>query len=244
MSKDQTALIPRRLKEVKPETHNATSFIFDKPDGFTYTAGQYARWRLGHPDSDERGITRPFTISSSPTEEFLMLTTKFAQDRGSTFKRALAGLEVGSEILFEGPKGEFILPDDENQEVVFLGGGVGITPFRSMIKFSTDTHSPRIIRLIYANKAPGDIIYHREFDAWAEANPSLKLTYTVDDPDDGWTGETGYLTPELLRQHIPDLDKPIFFICGPEGMIAAYTEVLTSLAVTPDRIRTENFSGY
>jgi ferredoxin-NADP reductase len=244
MSRVALKVIPLRLKVVRPETHDSQTFIFEKPNGFTYIAGQYARWRLDHPSSDERGITRPFTISSSPTEPNLSLTTKFTPDHSSSFKNALRKLVLGSEILFEGPKGEFILPEDPQHPVVFLGGGVGITPFRSMVKSSTDTLSPRNITLIYANKTPDDIIYRQEFDAWNQVNPHFRLAYAVSRPDENWESEVGHLTPNLIKKYVSDLGAPTYYICGPEAMIDSYVEVLTKLGVTPGRILIENFSGY
>lgn len=232
------------LREVKPETHDTKSFIFGKPVGFSYIAGQYLRWLLPHEDPDERGIKRPFSLSSSPTEDFIMLTTKFAPSQGSSFKKALLELNPGASLEFEGPRGEFILPGDVTQPVVFLGGGVGITPFRSMIKFATDKKLPKKITLLYANKTPGDIIYKSEFDQWAEDNPNFKVAYTVDQPIPEWTGDTGYLTAELIKKYVADISQPLYFICGPAGMIEAYRQILSEIGVGDDQIRTENFSGY
>jgi ferredoxin-NADP reductase len=233
-----------KLSAIKNETHDTRSFIFEKPAEFNFVAGQHLRWRHDHNSSDNRGITRPFSISASPTENFLMFTTKFAPENGSSFKKALRELSPGVEFQVDGPKGEFILPEDRSVPIVFLGGGVGITPFRSIIKWATDDKIPTKLTLIYANKTPGDIIFKREFDDWATKNPNFKTTYTVDTPNEGWTGEVGRMSGEMIQRCVTDLSKPHYFICGPEGMINSYQEILRGLGISEDQIRTENFSGY
>lgn len=231
------------LRVIKPETHDAKSFIFDKPSELDFTAGQFIRWYVDHLNADDRGEVRPFSISSSPTEDFLMFTTKFAEP-GSTFKKTLLSLPPGAKVRIRGPFGHFILPEDTSQPIVFLGGGVGITPFRGMIKFATDTKLSTQLTLLYANKTPADIIFRAEFDGWQKENPNFKLVYTVDTPDEGWAGEVGYLTEDIIRRHVPDVLKPLYYICGPEGMINAYKQVLQRLDISEEKIITENFSGY
>lgn len=227
----------------KDETHDSASFLFEKPADFDYVAGQYMFFTVAHDNPDERGVTKHFTLSSSPTEDHLMFTTKFANP-GSTFKQAIRQLAPGTEVPVRGANGSFVLPEDSSQSVVFLGGGIGITPFRSMIRFATDQKLPTPITLLYANKSPGDIVYKSEFDEWAAANPNFQVHYTVDAPDNGWQGDTGHLTGDMIKKYVPDLSKPIFYICGPAGMVTAYKEILQSLNISDNHIVTENFSGY
>lgn len=232
-----------KFLESKPETSDATSFLFAKPTGFEFQAGQFMFFTLPHEGADERGVRRHFTISSSPTEEHLMFTTKFS-DPGSSYKHAFKVLAGGTEVAVRGPHGEFTLPADTSQPLVFLGGGIGITPFRSMAKFAADTARPTPITLIYANKSPADIVYRGEFDQWTKVNPNFKAVYTVDNPDQGWTGTVGHLSAELITKNVTDLKGTVFLVCGPAGMIEAYTSILSGIGVGPDQVRTENFSGY
>jgi ferredoxin-NADP reductase len=232
------------LKSKKTETHDSTSFIFEKPPNLNYTAGQFFHWTLPHDHPDERGIKRFFTISSSPSEDFVMLTTKFSPDRSSTFKLTLKSLQPGSYINTTGPSGNFILPENPSTPVVFLGGGIGITPFRSMIKYAIDTHLPTSITLIYANKTPGDVVYKAEFDSWTKENINFQNHYTVDYPNQDWHEDIGHLTTDLIKRYVLDLSTPIFYICGPLGMIQTYEKTLWEVGVHEDQIRTENFSGY
>ena len=226
----------------KQETHDSYSFYFAKPAGFDYAAGQFMFITIPH-QADERGIKRHFSLSSAPTESNLMITTKIT-DSGSSYKQALLNLPEGTELAIRGPHGEFTLPADESQAVVFLGGGIGITPFRSMIKLAADKGSPRPITLLYANKTPGDIIYKSEFDGWAQANQNFKVAYAVDTPTPDWGGEVGHLTADLIKKYVPDTKQTLYYICGPAGMIEAYTNVLTELGLDGDHIVTEDFSGY
>lgn len=232
------------LQSIRQETHDTKSFILGKPAGLTFLPGQLLHWTLPHDDPDERGIRRPFTISASPTENFLMFTTKFTEEAGSSFKRTLSQVKVGTEFEIDEPVGGFTLPEDPAQPVTFLGGGVGITPFRSMIKFATDKKLDGQVTLLYANKTPGDIIFRKEFDAWAKENPHFRLGYTVDTPDEGWGGGIGHLTPEMIKKHVEKPSGQIFYICGPYSMIEAYRSVLAELGLGSDQVRTENFSGY
>lgn len=231
------------LVQVKGETPDSKTFIFTKPQELEFSAGQFMRWYLPHDNTDERGDIRPFSISSSPTESYLSFTTKFAPS-GSSFKQTLLTLDPGYQIDIRGPFGHFTLPEDPSIPVVMLGGGVGITPFRSMIKFATDTALNTPLTLLYANKTPQDIIYRAEFDSFVATNPNFKAVYTVDIADDSWSGETGRLTGDMVTKFVPDTGQTVFLICGPAGMVESYTKILTSLGVAPDRIRTENFSGY
>ena len=232
-----------KFLEKRNETHDSISFIFAKPAGFDYIAGQYAFFTVDHESPDARGNRRHFTLSSSPTEPHLCLTTKFSNPC-STYKEALRNLNPDTEVPIRGPEGDFTLPEDQSQPLVFLGGGIGITPFRSMIKFATDTHLPTPITLIYANKTPADIVYRTEFDQWAETNPNFQVHYTVDTPNETWTGDIGHLTSDMIKKYAPDLDKPIYFICGPLGMLTAYEKILQETGIDEDQIRTESFSGY
>jgi glycine betaine catabolism B len=227
----------------KDETFDCTSFIFEKPSSFEYIAGQYMFFTVEHENPDSRGPRRHFTISSSPTENEIMFTTRFT-NQGSSYKKALRELKTGTSVTIANPSGKFILPKDPSQPVVFLGGGIGITPFRSMIKFATDKLLPTPINLIYSNKTPTDIVYRTEFDLWSSTNHHLRVHYLVDLPDSNWNGDTGHLNSEIVKRNVPDLTEPIFYICGPPGMVAAYKDLLEQAEVQIDSIHTENFSGY
>ncbi|HKZ22607.1 MAG TPA: FAD-dependent oxidoreductase [candidate division Zixibacteria bacterium] len=232
------------LQEVRNESLYAKTFKFSlNNQDFTHQAGQYLTIDL--PIDDPRGKRRPFTISSSPTEkEFVTITTRPGP---SPFKQALNSLDLGSRIVSKAPFGNFVLPSDTSKLVVMLAGGIGITPFRSMIKFACDTQLPLAITLLYSNRTPGDIPFKTEFDNLRHLNHHFKFIYTVTEPKTlaaKWNGLTGFIDEKMIRENVPDLENSIFYVCGPPGMVEAMLEHLKQMDMPDDRIRFEKFSGY
>lgn len=232
------------LQEVRNESPYAKTFKFDlNNNDFTHQAGQYLTIDL--PVEDPRGKRRPFTISSSPTEKgFVTITTRPGP---SPFKQALNSLNAGFRIASKAPFGNFILPTDTSKPVVMLAGGIGITPFRSMLKFACDTKLSLPIILIYSNRTPGDIPFKTEFDNLCRLNHYFKPLYTITEPEnsaDKWNGLTGFIDEKMIRENVPDLENSIFYVCGPPGMVEAMLEHLKRMRIPDHRIRFEKFSGY
>src|SRR5687768_15111575 len=125
------------FREKLPIAKDIFTFRWQPSEEFSYTAGQYIKMTLEHEDADDRGDMRFFTLSSSPTEGHLAHTTKFNPE-GSSFKEALKDLQPGAEAEMTGPNGEFTLPEDDQQPMVWVAGGIGVTPYRSMIKWLVD----------------------------------------------------------------------------------------------------------
>jgi ferredoxin-NADP reductase len=142
-----------------------------------YKAGQYAAMDL-ETKEDEEGPVRPFTIASSPTEEgFILISTRI---RETPFKKKLANMEIGTPIKITAPVGNFVLPEDDNSKrVVFLSGGIGVTPFRSMVKYATDNRMPIRIMMFDSNRNEENILYRTDFDQCVKANNNLKIIYTI-----------------------------------------------------------------
>lgn len=232
------------LIEVKNESSFAKTFKFGlNNQDFTHQAGQYLTIDL--PVDDPRGKRRPFTISSSPTEkEFVTITTRPGP---SPFKQALNSLEKGSKVTSKAPFGNFSLPNETLKPVVLLAGGIGITPFRSMIKFACDTKFSLPITLLYSNRTPDDIPFKIEFDNLCHLNHYFKPIYTITEPKNStvkWRGPLGFIDEKMIRENAPDLENPIFYVCGPPGMVEAMLEHLKKMAIPDDRVRFEKFSGY
>ena len=233
-----------KLKErirIAPDIYD---FVFAHGRNFAFAPGQYMEWTLGHPSPDARGNRRFFTLASAPTEKTLRLGVKFYQE-SSTFKKAMLKMNVGDEIVASQLAGDFILPENPLQKCVFIAGGVGVTPFRSMIKYMLDTHRPRPITLFYANKTVGDILYKDVFDR-AHHELGIQTIYTVTDPTNlpsSWTGVTGRITPQLIMSKLPDYRRCIFYISGPKGMVDSFKETLLQMRVRSSNIRTDFFSG-
>jgi glycine betaine catabolism B len=224
-----------------------------------YKAGQYAAMDL-ETKEDEEGPVRSFTIASSPTEEeFILISTRI---RETPFKKKLAILEIGTPIKITAPVGSFVLPEDDNSKgVVFLSGGIGVTPFRSMVKYATDKRMPIRIMMFDSNRNEENILYKTDFDQCVKANNNLKVIYTITGEGQGessssiaaaaagsdWRGEIGFINKEMLTRYMTsdELGDSIFYICGPPGMLKAMQKLLQDDLRIPDqRIKIEEFTGY
>jgi ferredoxin-NADP reductase/nitrite reductase/ring-hydroxylating ferredoxin subunit len=214
-----------------------------------YTAGQYAFFKLDGVSGDTKGPIRHFSIASSPTEQdYMLISTRI---RDTSYKQKLASLEKGTKILAWGPRGEFVLNDDDHSKpAVFLSGGIGVTPFRSMIKFATDKQLPIKIIMFDSNRNEQNILYKDEFDRWAMQNKNFKVVYTVTEegtPDVNWSGEHGRIDMSMIERHLSkdEIDNAVYYMCGPPGMVKAMQELLQQeLQIPKDRLKVEAFTGY
>ena len=246
-----------KLKLIKKldEAKGTKSFFWEPEREVDYLPGQYFYWtlpKLNYPD--DRGPTRDFTLSSSPTEgSILRITTRIRPQSG--FKKTLDELKVGSFIESEGPNGTFILDENGEGTHVFLAGGIGITPFRSMIKYAVDKGLTIPIHLIYSNSLPEEITFRKELTDWSKELPNFRLDMTITKPEESaswrkepWRGLTGRIDENMLRSQfdIWHLSFAIadFWLCGPPAMVSAMEEVLSKLRVPESRIRSDKFTGY
>jgi glycine betaine catabolism B len=218
--------------------------------GIDYTAGQYAFFKLDHISSDAKGPIRHFSIASSPTEQdHILISTRI---RDTPYKQKLASLKEGAKILVWGPEGEFVLHDDYSKPAVFLSGGIGVTPFRSMIKYATDKQLPIKITMFDSNKNQQNILYKEEFDRWADQNKNFKVIYAITEEEQeainsNWSGERGRIGKLMLERHLSkgEIGNAIFYICGPPGMLKAMQELLQKeMQIPKDRFKVEAFTGY
>lgn len=219
--------------------------MFNKPDGFVFEPGQFVELTLPHPKHDDRGEKRWFTISSSPTEGDLMITTRLVENR-SSFKNALAMLKPGDQISMEGPMGKFIMPNDPSKELVWIAGGIGVTPFRSQTKFLLDNQeNNRTITLIYANRTQADICFD---DLWNQAinnMPRFKLVQTlVDDIPNNWSKERGVVDEAMILRAIGNVTSQEFYLSGPEPMVEDFKPKLLAMGVKEDSIHQDWFPNY
>lgn len=232
-----------RLKEKKEIAANTIQFLFEADAHISHKAGQFLEWTLPHHHPDNRGIRRFFTIASSPTEPYVMLATRIG-DRSSSFKAALHNLKAGDTLSASNLEGEFTLPRNVNQKLVFIAGGIGITPFRSMIQFLHDTGEKRDIILFYSNKTKSDIAFHSLFDT-ATNSLGLKVVYTItDDIPKDWRGRTGFINPQMIVEEVPDYKKRVFYISGPEPMVEAFEKMIATMGIADSAIKRDFFPGY
>ena len=219
-------------------------FIFTPARKLSFTPGQYMEWTLALPGSDSRGNRRFFTLASAPTEGDIRLGIKF-YPKSSAFKQAMLTMDKTQDIVASQLAGDFTLSKDPTERCVFIAGGIGITPFRSMLKYLVDTHQRRPITLFYANKSPGDIVYRDVLDR-ADRELGVKTIYTITDARSQhptWTGNVGRITPEWIKKLVPRYQDATYYISGPTGMVVSFQETLRQLGIEDQYIKVDYFSG-
>ncbi|HEC33045.1 MAG TPA: oxidoreductase [Candidatus Kaiserbacteria bacterium] len=231
------------LKEKVKIAFNTYDFVFRKDRHFSFKPGQYMEWTLPHNNIDNRGNRRYFTIASSPTEENMHIGVKF-YSKGSSFKKSLMTMSNGDVITASQISGDFILPKDINKKLVFLAGGIGITPFRSMIKNIIDKREQRDIYLLYFINSAKDIAYTEILNkAKGFGINVIYIIANVSDAPDGWNGEVGYLNIKMIKRIIPDFRERIFYISGPHAMVKAGEKILHNLGLKKKQIKSDFFPG-
>ena len=233
-----------KVKLFRKETvaEGTMAFQFSKPQGFEFRAGQFADFTLiDPPQTDAEGNIRGFSLAHAPYEPDLVAATRM---RDTAFKRVLKDLPIGTELELDAPYGDFTLHETESTPAVFIIGGIGVTPVRSMIAQATHDKTGHRITLLHASHRPADLPFRSDFEQLARDNPNFTYVMTVKSPTDNWKGERGRVNAGMVKKYVPDLGKPIYYLCGPEGMVTAMFELLVDLKVNEDNIRTEEFTGY
>ncbi len=233
------------VKKEKLEGTDIMTFRFAKKEYPDYKPGQFAFFPLDNV-KDVKGPVRHFSLASSPTEDELIISTRI---RDTPYKQALSLLASGAQVKVSKPQGNFTLGDD-HKPAVLLSGGIGVTPFRSMIKYATDNRLLTRIAMFDSNRNAQNILYKNEFDSWALENKNLKIIYTITDEEgwkSDWAGERGRIDKNMLDKHLPveDQQNATFYICGPPGMLQGMRNLLRNELQIPDeRIKIEEFTGY
>lgn len=234
-----------KLKDRKEVAERTSAFRFEKPSGWTFKAGQFIDMTLLNPsETDSEGNTRGFSIASGPHEETLMVATRM---RDTAFKRTLKTMPIGSAVKIEGPFGDLTLPNNAIRTVVFLAGGIGITPFRSMLVRAAEEKLSHRIFLFYSNRRPEDAPFLEELQTLERENPNYKLIASMTEMKKSqrpWNGETGLINQEMLTRHLKGAGTPIYYIAGPPAMVKGLHEMLNKAGVDDDDIRAEEFAGY
>lgn len=223
-----------KLIEKKKMQNDTISFIFEAPAGFNWKAGQFMHYTLPHENPDERKTERWFTISSAPFEKNVVITTRISAGNGSTFKNNLVNLPIGSGIDSDGPEGDFVLGDPSGKEFVFIAGGIGITPYHSILMDLDNKKMDFNINLIYANRT-ADAVFKDELNALALKHKNLKIHYIID-PDK--------LSIEKIKELVPDFKKPVFYLSGPEPMVESFEKILIGEGIAEERLIRDYFPGY
>lgn len=234
-----------KLKGRDEVAERTMAFRFERPPGWTFKPGQTLDITLiDMQKSDSGGNRRTFSIASAPDEDTLMVATRL---RESAFKRTLASMPIGTEVKIEGPFGNFLLHNNPEKAAVLLAGGIGVTPFRSMVFRAAHEKLPHRIFLFFSNRRPEDAAFLKELEMLEKENPNYKVIATMTQMEKSsrpWDGETGYIDAEMLSRYVKDAPSPVHYVAGPPGMVKALREMLENAGVDDDDIRADDFSGY
>lgn len=233
------------VKLIKKESvaEGTMAFYFSKPDGFEFRAGQFADCTLiDPPETDEEGNTRGFSLVQAPYEPDLVVATRM---RDTAFKRVLKDLPIGAEVKLDAPYGDFTLHKTASTPAVFIIGGIGVTPVRSMVLQAMHDKTGHKITLLHASRTPAQLPFRNDFERLARDNPNFTyIAIASESAPDDWHGARGQVDATMIKKYVLDLVKPIYYLSGPEGMVKAMRKLLVDLKVNEDLIRTEEFAGY
>ncbi len=232
-------MIDITLARTHQENERIRTFWFEPAQKISYTAGQFIELYIPHDHPDERGIKHWFTLSSSPTEKLISITTKFAGQKSSTFKKHLFALSPGAKLQIVEPMGDFVLPIDRAIPLVFVAGGIGLTPFRSMIKWLSDTGEKRNIVALLAANAPKDFIFVDLFKDYCD-----QLIQIVSESDNNWHGEIGRLSGEKILKLTGKPGGKRIYVSGPEPMVEILEKDLLNLGVPKPQLVLDFFPNY
>ena len=230
------------VKEIKEAGAGIYDFIPDKK--FDYRPGQFMEWNLGHESPDNRGNRRYLTLASSPTEDTVRIGVRF-YEKPSTFKNKLISMKPGDILSASQLAGDFVLPENPDKKLVFVAGGIGVTPFRSMLKYLVDKNEKRSVTVLYSCPTKEEVAYKDVLDEAAQkigVNVVITLTKQDSLPPD-WQGCTGYITSDMISKAIPDFKERIFYISGPHSMVCGTENVLRSMGISSFQIKTDFFPG-
>jgi ferredoxin-NADP reductase len=217
----------------EPVTSDVTSFIFEPEQPVSWQPGQYFHYLLPHTDEDDRGHERWFTNSAAPAEGNVMISTRLNSEHSSTFKTALQALQTGDEIEADGPEGDFTV-EDPARNYIFVAGGIGITPFRSILTEAARNGQQLHVQLLYANRNQ-EIPFAEELDQLAATNPHLTIEYIVNPQR---------IDAGLIKDRAAAMDNPLIYLSGPEPMVKGLAKDLAELDVPEAQIKLDDFPGY
>lgn len=226
------------IAEIIVRNRDVKSFRFSRPASFQFLPGQFLMVTILIGGEKK---TEYFSISSSPTQEgFIEFTKRITTHEFST---ALDNLQVGDWAYLNGPYGEFTF-SGEYPKVVMIAGGIGITPFMSMIRYCADNTVPAAITLLYGNRSEESIAFKEELDLLMQRNKNLRIVHCLSQPGDAWKGRHGHLDLKTIQEEVPDYLDAAFYLCGPPALVEDFEKILQAQDISEDRIHDESFYGY
>lgn len=233
------------LKSSETVAEGTMAFHFAKPAGFDFKPGQAMNVSLvDPPETDAKGDRRTFSIVSAPHESELVVATRM---RDTAFKRVLKNMAAGGRVSLRGPSGLFTLDPDDSRPAVFLAGGIGVTPFVSMLRDAARTKPERDLWIFYSNRRPEDAAFFDDLAALPKRHGRIHFVATMAEMEKSsrpWAGERGFLDRAMLERHLKSLAGNVYYIAGPPGLVEAMQKMLVSAGVAEDAIHTDEFIGY
>jgi ferredoxin-NADP reductase/Na+-translocating ferredoxin:NAD+ oxidoreductase RnfD subunit len=234
-----------RLKERRPISEQTEEFVFRQEHPVRFRPGQYLEWTLPHEHADDRGNRRYFTISSPPGDDALAIGVSF-KARSSSFKKRLRALAPGERIAAGHLAGDFIMPRDAERKLAFVAGGIGVTPFVSMIRDLLQRGEKRDIVLLVTNRYETGAAYRDVFEQ-AQEELGVRTVFTLTGPAEtipaGWSGRTGRIDETFLQEEVPDYEERVFYICGSQRLVSGINGALARLGVERGSVRSDYFPG-
>ncbi len=232
-----------RLLRIEKQGTGIYDFVFAPDVPLRFRPGQYMEWTLPHKGADGRGNRRYFTLASSPTEREVRLGVKF-YEKPSSFKKTLLGMAPGDTMSVSHIAGDFVLPKDAARPLVFIAGGIGVTPFRSMLKRLVDRQEKRDIVMFYSNKTDDEIAYRDVFDD-ARRMLGIKTVYALTGAGAVTYGPyAGKVNPDLIAAEAPHWREATFYLSGPRSMVLSFQRTLALMGVPESRIKSDFFPGF
>ena len=232
----------KRRDEIAADT---LAFHFEKPPGFSFKPGQAIELLLRRtPSADAENIGHAFSLVSAPFQDEITVATRM---RNSEFKRVLKALRTDALVQLEGPFGSLTLHSNRSRPAVFIAGGIGITPFMSILRQAAKEQLPQQLILLYSNHQPEDAAFLGELQQLAQRNKNFRLIATMTKMTESghpWDGETGHVNEPMLRRVGSELSAPVYYVAGPSSMVQAMRQTLNHMGINDDDIRSEEFYGY
>lgn len=217
----------------KKEEGDATSYIFEPTEELNWTAGQFFIYFIPHENPDIKGMQRFFTISSAPFERHVMLTTRIFTEQRSSFKQTLELLKPGDLVEVKGPDGDFVLTEP-NKQYIFIAGGIGITPFRSILKQLDYEGKDFTVELLYANKTP-EFVFKEELEELQTRHLNFRINYVI---------SPQHIDQNYVEQNVQNFKEKTFYVSGPEPMVENLYDMLKEMGIKDENLKTDYFPGY
>jgi ferredoxin-NADP reductase len=229
------------LKDKYEIAERTMAFVFEKPEGFQFQAGQYVAMTLPKLDfADAKGATRVLSIASAPSDTELVFGMRITE---SAFKKTLAAMPLGGEVIIRDATGHFTLPEDQEKQVVFLAGGIGITPVRSILRQAVIEKRRNSFTLFYSNRRSEDASFCGEVQNFSELNYRCIDTLTQNERACAWQEESGYICAEMLKKYLTEIPQALYYVVGTNVFIGAMEKMLMELGVPDTNIKKDPFTG-